>query len=425
MAMDVLDMPVTLIVKAPNQQIEDQTIKCEPTWTIKRLKGYLSEVYPSKPRTEDQKLIYSGQLLSDSVVLRDILRWYEGQEAHTVHLVCTPSKDQNSKTSKMSECGSKQKTVPDTGSEDIRTGTNSTTAEQPADGLRQRLVGSASNTSLSQATASSSSSSPEPHDRGHVQMPPLDPRAAWAAAMSQPYVGTVPFSAVGGALDPNNMVQQMAWVQQAYAYYMTQYMQMLASGPAVQNNYGQVPSGIQTDAYTQPVAEEPAAAVPNNEPEQAIDANMIGGGDDDDRANRDWLYWIYFLSRVMVLFSIVYFYSSPTRFIIVSALGIIMYLYQIGFFRVQAPAAIPQPAPPPAPVPENNNVVQAGRDIVRHGNVHQLGEEHAAPAAQRDGDSDTDERVAQEPERPSLLAITWTFFSSFFASLIPEQPGPL
>lgn len=27
------------------------------------------------------------------------------------------------------------------------------------------------------------------------------------------------------------------------------------------------------------------------------------------------------------------------------------------------------------------------------------------------------------PDRPSLLALTWTFFTSFFASLIPEQPG--
>lgn len=46
--MDVA-IPVTLIVKAPNQQFEDQTIQCELTWTIKRLKGYLSEVYPCKP----------------------------------------------------------------------------------------------------------------------------------------------------------------------------------------------------------------------------------------------------------------------------------------------------------------------------------------------------------------------------------------
>jgi hypothetical protein len=47
--MDMIDMPVTLIVKAPNQQVEDQTVHCELNWTIRKLKGYLSEVYPSKP----------------------------------------------------------------------------------------------------------------------------------------------------------------------------------------------------------------------------------------------------------------------------------------------------------------------------------------------------------------------------------------
>lgn len=43
------NVPVKIIVKAPNQQFEDQTIQCELSWTIKRLKGYLSEVYPCKP----------------------------------------------------------------------------------------------------------------------------------------------------------------------------------------------------------------------------------------------------------------------------------------------------------------------------------------------------------------------------------------
>jgi hypothetical protein len=47
--MDMINVPVTLIVKAPNQQVEDQTIHCELNWTIRKLKGYLSEVYPSKP----------------------------------------------------------------------------------------------------------------------------------------------------------------------------------------------------------------------------------------------------------------------------------------------------------------------------------------------------------------------------------------
>lgn len=39
---------------------------------------------------QEQKLIYSGQLLNDAHILKDVLRQYEGQDTHTVHLVYTP-----------------------------------------------------------------------------------------------------------------------------------------------------------------------------------------------------------------------------------------------------------------------------------------------------------------------------------------------
>lgn len=42
--------------------------------------------------------------------------------------------------------------------------------------------------------------------------------------------------------------------------------------------------------------------------------------------NRDWLDTFYMFSRIIVLFSIVYFYSSPIRFLIVSILGFGIYL---------------------------------------------------------------------------------------------------
>lgn len=48
---------------------------------------------------EEQKLIYSGQLLQDAVVLKDVLRQYDGQETHTVHLVYTPKTQQMSRNS--------------------------------------------------------------------------------------------------------------------------------------------------------------------------------------------------------------------------------------------------------------------------------------------------------------------------------------
>ena len=44
-----LELPVTLVVKAPNQKVGDQTIECGLGWTIKKLKEHISKVYPSKP----------------------------------------------------------------------------------------------------------------------------------------------------------------------------------------------------------------------------------------------------------------------------------------------------------------------------------------------------------------------------------------
>lgn len=44
-----MESAVRLIVKAPNQQIEDHVVNCQLDWTIARLKDHLAEVYPSKP----------------------------------------------------------------------------------------------------------------------------------------------------------------------------------------------------------------------------------------------------------------------------------------------------------------------------------------------------------------------------------------
>lgn len=44
-----LDGPVTVVIKAPNQKYEDQTIVCFLDWTVERLKNHISNVYPSKP----------------------------------------------------------------------------------------------------------------------------------------------------------------------------------------------------------------------------------------------------------------------------------------------------------------------------------------------------------------------------------------
>ena len=60
---------------------------------------------------------------------------------------------------------------------------------------------------------------------------------------------------------------------------------------------------------------------------QEADVNGGNNGAGEDGAfNRDWLDVFYMLSRIILFFTLVYFYSSPLRFLIVTFLGFAMYL---------------------------------------------------------------------------------------------------
>ncbi|KAJ9596966.1 hypothetical protein L9F63_011996, partial [Diploptera punctata] len=227
-------------------------------------------VYPSKPRTEDQKLIYSGQLLHDSVILKDVLRRYEGQETHTVHLVCTPSRVASKTQTRMGD--SSQVTA-----NSSRESVQSQETEISSDGLRHRLNGS-------QPDVQPSDSTP------NIQFQPPDPRAFWAGAMAGPYASTIRY-------DPNNMSQQMAWMQQAYTHYVNQYMQLMASG-------GVPPAWYPSSHTTVPVpttqhnVEQNHTNVPNPQEQPAPPQNNVNVADgaeeeDEGRGNRDWLDWFY------------------------------------------------------------------------------------------------------------------------------------
>ncbi|XP_065169186.1 homocysteine-responsive endoplasmic reticulum-resident ubiquitin-like domain member 2 protein isoform X1 [Atheta coriaria] len=329
-----MELPVTLIVKAPNQQIEDQTVQCELTWTINMLKQHLSEVYPSKPPKNEQKLIYSGKLLNDGVVLKDILRQYEGQDTHTVHLVCTPKF--SPKTTRITPA--------------------TTPAEQPA---VENLVNNARPTVADHRV----------------------PNMQWYDNMQfnnvQPNVQPAP------NMDPQMM--QMMMMQQAFmqAYY-TQYQYMNMNFRQNYTNQPQDVPGEAPVAQPQPPAPPAAANLPRDNPE----------------LNRDWLDVFYMLSRTMIFISIVYFYSSPVRCVVVVALAFSLYLYQIGFFRN---------------VNINNNNIVAGDPVAAAAGGGGAADAQPAPAAAGND--------AQDVLQPTRLMILWTFFTTFFASLLPEIPN--
>lgn len=252
----IMDMDITLIVKASNQQFEDQTIKCEPSWTIRRLKGHLTEVYPGKPSTDEQKLIYSGQLLGDSVVLKDILRHYDGQKTHTVHLVFTPKNNRfqkefsyasgSSSTSSSSNRNMPPKvnetTVPaGSGSSSSSSSTMPTGLDIGADGLRQRNVA---------------------------------PNAAGTA--TAPVAASCPTAPAANNFMEHHLAMQNL-MQQAYMQYLNQYMNVISGQTNAQALYASaptnlpaspviaatVPSSVQTAQFATPTQPIVAQTLPN------------------------------------------------------------------------------------------------------------------------------------------------------------------
>lgn len=368
---------VRLLVKAPDQQIDDQTVECTLEWTVAMLKDHLTQVYPSKPKREEQKIIFLGQLLNNSMILKDVLQQNYNKEDNLfiIHLVCS---------------GQPKLLIAKTGVT-VNLNRHGATFVSVPSGLAR----------------------PTPVQQYYSQL--------------------------------NN--QQMAWMQQAYAHYIIRYMQIMAAqGIQVESNplYAQ-PHNVNTGAdettnidnvnfnnnnnvQENELAQGPGLAIAGG---ALADQEVAGDANNNDNApanevaggaavNRDWLDVFDMLSRIVVLSSIVYFYSSPSRFLIVTFLGFAIYLIQGGFFRGQ-----------PGFLVENNNArIIDNNHQVRPNEAIPPGDQIPAPAqpAPRIQSGSPEEQHVEasrttNAERPSAWAFTWTFFSSFFASLIPDQPN--
>jgi hypothetical protein len=257
------------------------------------------------------------------VVLKDVLREYEGQEAHTVHLVFTPKNTPDKNLSKAEKQNTRQSSPVASGISQNTTSTVSMSSNE----LRQR------NTAASAGTASTS------------------PQQPYQSNMDIPsYLNA--FYASNGAQsgDANSILTQQyamhTWMQQAYTQYMNQYMSLLSSPEAFyQMSQQQQSQSPQNFAFVQPptpfgssdpAALSDAAQLRNNneaqpapgvqaaaaEPQQRRFPNII----QDEQENRDWLDIMYSVSRLMILLCLIYFYSSPVRCLVVILIGIMIYL---------------------------------------------------------------------------------------------------
>lgn len=158
-------------------------------------------------------MIYSGKLLSDTSVLKDVLRQYDGQEAHTVHLVFTPKL--NSK--KFYE---NQKS------------TNSN--HMNSEGLRHRTNSSVNNLTDTHSNNSNSSNDNQQlllNNQNVAETSTLNSQTIPNNIfnMNNYYASLNSANTSSGAGNPNDhlLAQQFAmqaWMQQTYSQYLNQYM---------------------------------------------------------------------------------------------------------------------------------------------------------------------------------------------------------
>lgn len=413
------DLPVTLVVKAANQRVADQTVECVLGWTIRKLKQHLESVYPSKPKHHQQKLIYSGQLLADHLTLKEVLRQIDQNSQHTVHLVCSPSVDSLSQPgASQSHSSTEKKSEPHT-----NTSQSSISLPSETDGLRHRggQLSSASSSHSELANAGVNQAAAPAGIPGMGGMGGMPMMGAGAPMMGMPGYPYTP--------------EQIAWMQQMYSQYMAQYMQY----------YGyQAPAVAQPAQPVQAPVPQPAAnpAPANNAPpNQNMRMNAQGGmEEDDEEEQRDWLDYIYVCFRFLVLASILYFYSSASRFFAVAAGCFILYMIRNGWGiwnrrqeqqdAQQPPAQQPPAQQPPVqqpPVqqqpaqqqPAQNQAEGNGEERQNDPQAEEIREQEGEAAAPLD-----DNQQAAEPEQdaPSTSMVLLRMLVSFFTSLVPERP---
>ncbi|XP_064191513.1 homocysteine-responsive endoplasmic reticulum-resident ubiquitin-like domain member 1 protein [Anguilla rostrata] len=403
---------LTIVVKTPNQAHHDQIIKgIDINWTVKDLKKHLFQVYPNNPPEKDQRIIYSGKLLLDHLPIRDAFR--RSDPMPTVHLVCA------FRALPAGQLGAQPKA-------------QVTPAEQRRGGPSPLVTGEDSG---APATPPSPPSGPQADGlrrRGH----PTGSTPPWTGATApSPAQMTHPTFPTYSLYSP----QQLLWLQQMYArqYYMHYQAAMAAAAsapvtPAPAPHPAALPNPAPIDNLpaNQNVADpqfiNPGGANPN------LRMNAQGGPvmEDEEDGNRDWLDWAYTAARFTVFLSIVYFYSTLSRFVLVMSSLFFMYLHTAGWFPFRRRPVVPvanEQAPEVIQNQQNQNRNPELGDVpVGGGNANaDEGAEEEGGAVQEGAvpeDAALPNAVLVPPHRVSLAWTVWVFFKGFFASLIPDLP---
>lgn len=392
--------PLKLVIKAANQKYEDfvvDEIKLE--WTIKQLKVHLTENYPQKPEYVSIRLIYSGKMLHDHWTLNECIRQNSEVTSHIIHLVLA----------------STSSTKPEVKS---TLNTSALIEDQDTDAENELTPDTSSMSSGSQSSTSSLFSSP------HVTNPNADNN------------GSVPITEATTELNSSGVhhltpkqqyehihseylrhyesmgisVQENAWysayVQQLalYKHMYSNYLQA-QTDPSIQVNFANFvppPNPINSQHHAneqQPAHNNQAPPQEAQPPPQAARHAPAAAAPPAEVVERDddWLSLLHTIVSFLVLLSIIYYYSSLERFMVIFAIVIGLIVYHNGWFSLQRRQI--QPRVVPAAQANNEN-----------------------PENEQPNENDFERAQAPASNNPNYFRLFVSFVLTFFTSLIPERP---
>lgn len=392
-----------VIIRSAIASAADERVVCPWDWSVGRLKEHLAASLAYRPQPLHQKLIYAGKCLTDAQTIGQVLAPIlddedEGADSPQVfHLVYTPP------------IAPKSPTPPQ---------------------LRRRLLASA-------PTAASNS--------GGVTSQPTTTAAAAAVTEASSATSTAPHQQLPNSSAHPQLADWQAWHLNAlnnqnahmayYNAYMHSYMQYMQSLYGADGGAGAAMAGVGgLESVGGPVAAEGGAggvgvAAGGGAPVEveaaggggagaagaamgAVGGAGVGEAEEEEGRERDWLDLVYMASRALLLTSILYFYSSIERFILVMTCVVLMYGVHNGWFALRGPAA--QPAPP------------AEEEEQRPEQRPDGGEE----AAREEGGEATPGDEPPPPPPPQspfqvFCSTCYVFVTTFFSSMIPETPPPV
>uniref|UniRef100_A0A914E7M8 Homocysteine-responsive endoplasmic reticulum-resident ubiquitin-like domain member 2 protein n=1 Tax=Acrobeloides nanus TaxID=290746 RepID=A0A914E7M8_9BILA len=348
-----------------------------------QLKKHLNEICASKPDISRMRLIYAGHCLDNAKTLREIFnKRHEGMEGtdlgpQVIHMVCAPIPQMvSAKESIESSIRRRQTTASSTN------GSHSATASSSNLGQQQSVPLMGQN-----------------YPMNFAAMPPYGFYAAQNlndSSQQNAYYNYV-------AAYQNYMQAMMGFYQQAGQPTFSPFMPFPQTGQAVQ--FPQ--NGFNVAAPQQNQFNFDQNAAPANQPVN-IQPQPAAAVQNVDEQPNDLLDVIYKFIRFGLFLMILFLYSSLERFFVVCIV-----ICVIWFLHMRRERGQHQQQQMAQEVNNNANANQRVMDeAVNDNNNNQVTPGEGAPQS-----------VVQES--PNAWTVFWSTVSSFFTSLIPENPVPM